>query len=90
VERVPKGATEDQAADWVVEVLQRSSEYAASRGVILGLEDHGGITARAETVLKIVRKVNSPWVGVNLDTGNFNVDPYRKSRCACPTRQTCN
>ncbi len=81
---VPKGATEDQAADWVVEVLQRSSEYAASRGVILGLEDHGGITARAETVLKIVRKVNSPWVGVNLDTGNFNVDPYREIEMCLP------
>jgi len=81
---VPKGATEDQAADWVVEVLQRSSEYAASKGVILGLEDHGGITARAETVLKIVRKVNSPWVGVNLDTGNFNVDPYREIEMCLP------
>jgi L-ribulose-5-phosphate 3-epimerase len=75
---VPKGATEDQAADWVAEVLQRSSEYAGNKGVILGLEDHGGITARADTILKIVKKVNSPWVGINLDTGNFKLDPYKE------------
>jgi sugar phosphate isomerase/epimerase len=68
---VPKGSTERDAAGWVVETLQRSSEYAGSRGVILGLENHGGITEKAETILAIVKKVDSPWVGVNLDTGNF-------------------
>jgi sugar phosphate isomerase/epimerase len=81
---VPADATEDQAAGWVVEVLQRSAEYAGSKGVILGLEDHGGITARAETILKIVRKVNSPWAGINLDTGNFKVDPYKEIEMCLP------
>jgi sugar phosphate isomerase/epimerase len=73
---VPKGQTEDAAAGWVVDVLSRAAEYAGSRGVILGLENHGGITSRAERIVEIVKKVNSPWVGVNLDTGNFNKDAY--------------
>jgi len=81
---VPKDATEEQAAGWVAEVLERSAEYAASKGVILGLEDHGGITERAETILQIVKKVNSPWVGINLDTGNFTVDPYREIEMCLP------
>ena len=44
------------------------------KGVILGLENHGGITERADRIIQIVRKVDSPWVGINLDTGNFDTD----------------
>lgn len=73
---VPKGRTEDEAAGWVVDVLSRAAEYAGTRGVILGLENHGGITERAERIVEIVKKVNSPWAAVNLDTGNFNRDAY--------------
>jgi sugar phosphate isomerase/epimerase len=72
--RVPKEATEDQAAEWVVDVLRRASDYSGRKGVILGLENHGGITERADRIIQIVRKVDSPWVGINLDTGNFNRD----------------
>jgi L-ribulose-5-phosphate 3-epimerase len=73
---VPKGQTEDAAAGWVVDVLGRAAEYAGSRGIILGLENHGGITGKAARIVEIVKKVNSPWVGVNLDTGNFDRDAY--------------
>jgi len=73
---VPKGETEDQAARWVVEVLREASVYAGSKGIILGLENHGGITAKASRIVDIVKTVNSPWVGVNLDTGNFDSDAY--------------
>jgi len=73
---VPKGEREDRAAEWAAEVLKRGAEYAGTRGVILGLENHGGITARAERILEIVKAVNSPWAAVNLDTGNFDRDAY--------------
>lgn len=81
---VPKGATEDQAAGWVVECLKRGAEHAANRGVILGLENHGGITSRAERVLQIVKGVDSPWVGINLDTGGYQRDPYREIEMCLP------
>jgi len=73
---VPDGATEDQAAAWAAETLKRSAEYAGSRGIILGLENHGGITERADRVVQIVKAVGSPWTGISLDTGNFHEDPY--------------
>jgi len=82
--RVPKDATEDQAAGWVVEVLKRGADYAGKKGIILGLENHGGITARAERILQIVRQVDSPWVGVNLDTGNFEKDAYAQIEMLTP------
>jgi len=82
--RVPKGATEEQAVAWAAETLGRGAEYAAKRGVILGLENHGGITLRAERVIEIVKKVDSPWVGINLDTGNFREEPYRQIEMCLP------
>lgn len=81
---VPKGESEDRAVEWVVDILRRSAEYAGSKGVILGLENHGGITERAERILQIVDTVNSPWVGVNLDTGNFREDAYRQIEMILP------
>jgi L-ribulose-5-phosphate 3-epimerase len=82
--KVPKTATEDEAAGWVVEVLKRAGEYSASRGIILGLENHGGITEKAERIIQILKQVDSPWVGMNLDTGNFRTDPWRQIQMCIP------
>jgi len=81
---VPKGSTEEEAAGWVVETLKQASEYAGSKGVILGLENHGGITERASRVLEIVRRVDSPWVGVNLDSGNFREQVWEQIEMLAP------
>ena len=82
--KVPKDTSEDQAAGWVVEVLSRAAEYAASKGVILGLENHGGITDKAARVVEIVKKIDSPWVGVNLDTGNFKTNVFPQIEMLIP------
>jgi sugar phosphate isomerase/epimerase len=81
---VPEGATEDQAAGWVADNLKAASDYSGSKGIILGLENHGGITAKADRVVQIVKAVNSPWVGINLDTGNFERDGYRQLETCLP------
>ena len=81
---VPDGSDEDQAAEWVAEILQRAADYAARRGVVLGLENHGGITSRAERIIQIVRAVDHPSVGINLDTGNFRSDPYGQIEMCLP------
>lgn len=81
---VPKGSTEDDAAGWVASILKRGAEYAGTKGIILGLENHGGITAKAERIVEIVKKVDSPWVGVNLDTGNFMDDAYNQLAICLP------
>jgi len=81
---VPKGSTEDQAAQWVVSVLKRAADYAGRKGVILGLENHGGITSESARVVQIVKAVNSPWVGINLDTGNFRNNTYAQIEACVP------
>jgi sugar phosphate isomerase/epimerase len=81
---VPKDSTEDEAAKWVVEILKRSADYAGSKGVILGLENHGGITLQAKRIIDIVQAVDHPFVGINLDTGNFRSDPYEQIQMCIP------
>lgn len=77
--RVPKGDSEEAAIQRCIEGINQSLTYAAEKGVFLALENHGGITATPEQMLKIIDGVqSSPWFGVNFDSGNFSTDdPYR-------------
>jgi sugar phosphate isomerase/epimerase len=80
-----KGTSESDARRWCVDAIHRACEYAATRGVTLALENHGGIVTTADQLLAIVRQVKSDWFGVNLDTGNFHgPDPYAELAQAAP------
>jgi sugar phosphate isomerase/epimerase len=78
------GQSLEQAQKCCMECIEACSETAARCGVILGLENHGGITASSEGILGVVRGVRSEWCGINLDTGNFRTtDPYADmTKCA--------
>ncbi|HAM71355.1 MAG TPA: sugar phosphate isomerase/epimerase [Verrucomicrobiales bacterium] len=66
-----------------IEALEEAGDHAARKGVFLGVENHGGIVAEADSLLAIVKGVRNPWIGINLDTGNFHTeDPYADlARC---------
>jgi len=70
---------------WVADGVRECLDYAAERGVVLGLENHGGITARAADHLAICDAVGKhPWFGVNLDTGNYRTNPYEELAISAP------
>ncbi len=72
-----RGDTEERARRQCLEAIEECCEHAAQFGVLLALENHGGIAATVEQILELVRGVRSDWFGVNLDTGNFRTqDPY--------------
>jgi sugar phosphate isomerase/epimerase len=75
---MPKGAKEPaKVIARCVESIETCCKYAEKNGVILALENHGGITAIADEMLQIVKSVKAKNFGVNLDTGNFHTeDPY--------------
>jgi sugar phosphate isomerase/epimerase len=74
---VPKGSTEEEAVSRAIEGIQAVLPHSARKGIVLALENHGGITTTPRQVLKIVHAIDSPNFGVNLDTGNFRgADPY--------------
>lgn len=78
------GQTLEEAQRCAIECLETACEHAAKRGVLLALENHGGIVAESDSLLTIVKGVKSPWCGINLDTGNFHTaDPYADlAKCA--------
>lgn len=75
---IPKGDTEEAARERCIAGINESLKYAATKGVYLALENHGGITATPAQMLKIIEGIDpSPWFGVNFDGGNFRTeDPY--------------
>jgi len=76
---VAKGSTEDQAVAWAIEGINAVLPLAARKGIVLALENHGGITSKPQQIMKIVNAVKGPNFGVNLDTGNFRgSDPYEE------------
>ena len=82
---VQKGTTEAQARQWCLDAIGEACAYAAPRGVILALENHGGIVTTADQLLSIVREVDSEWFGVNWDSGNFrSADPYAELAAIAP------
>ena len=81
---VAKGIPDADARRMCISALEECCDYAGTKGIFLGLENHGGIVAKADGLLEIVRAIKSPWFGVNLDTGNFHsADPYAElAQCA--------
>ena len=71
-----EGYTDDEGFAWVEEGLQKCLPTAEKCGVVLGLENHWGLGRTAEGVLRVVNAVNSPWLRVTLDTGNFLENQY--------------
>ena len=83
IEKPLPGYTDDDGFKWVIESIKRCLPAAEKSGVILGLENHWGLSRTPEGLLKIVNAIDSPWLRVLLDTGNFLEDPYDKlDRCA--------
>ena len=85
-----EGYTDDDGYAWSVEAFKIASYYAGRKGVTLLLENHWGFTGDAAGVLRILKAVDSPWLKVVLDTGNFNfsADPYAEMAALAPHAAT--
>jgi sugar phosphate isomerase/epimerase len=81
---IQKNSNQEAAIANTIETMKEACDYAGDRGIFLGLENHGGIVAEPGPLLHIVKSVNSPWLGINLDSGNFQTeDPYADfAKCA--------
>lgn len=82
---VPKQISREEAKKNCIEAIEECCAYAGGRGVILGLENHGGIVESVQELLEIVKAVKSDWFGINLDSGNFHSeDPYADLAACAP------
>lgn len=76
IEPVLEGYSEEDGFKWVIDSIAQCIPVAERSGVVLGLENHWGLGRTADGVLRIVNEINSPWLQVTADTGNFLEDQY--------------
>ncbi len=79
-----QGYSEDDAFKWCIDSIEKCLPKAEECGVILALENHWGLTRKPEGVLRIADAIDSPWLGVLMDTGNFLEEPYPKLKSMAP------
>src|SRR5687767_6400042 len=81
----PKDLSKEEAKKLCVAAVEECAAEAGKHGIFLGLENHGGIVAEPKDLVDMIREIQSPWVGINLDTGNFHTDdPYRDLEMCAP------
>ncbi|MFB3042469.1 MAG: sugar phosphate isomerase/epimerase family protein [Candidatus Poribacteria bacterium] len=78
------GYTEDDAFEWVIASIEACLPHAEKYGVILGLENHWGLTYMPAGVNRIVSALDSEWLKVTMDCGNFLSNPYAKLHQIAP------
>jgi len=84
IEPVLPGYTEDNGYSWVIESIEKCLPTAEKCGVTLALENHWGLGRTPEGLLRIVKAVDSPWLQILMDTGNFLEEPYDKLKMIAP------
>lgn len=84
IEPIIPGYTLDDGFKWCIDGIEQCLDKAAECGVLLALENHWGLTSTPEGLLRIVNAIESPWLGVLMDTGNFLENPYDKLEMIAP------
>ena len=71
----------------VVASIKECAKYSATKGITLAIESHngGGYLPTSVETHKLLVDVNSPWVKLNLDTGNYqDKDIYKALEKSIP------
>ena len=84
IEPALEGYTEEEGFKWVIDSIEQCIPTAEKCGVVLGLENHWGLGRTAEGVKRIVDAINSPWLQITLDTGNFLEDRAAQMKTMAP------
>ena len=71
--------------DRILFALNKCLEKAAAHGIILGIQNHNDFLRTADECHELIGSINSPWLGLVADTGNFiATDPYEEIRKSLP------
>ena len=84
IEPPREGYTDEDGFRWAIDGLEQCLPAAEKCGVTMGLENHWGLGRTPEGVLRVVNTLDSPWLQVTLDTGNFLEDPYDRLEMLAP------
>ena len=67
----------EEIATYMAASLKECAEYGKQKGVLVGVQNHGDFLQTAEQCIDMIKRVNSDWFGLIVDTGKFlTKDPY--------------
>lgn len=82
---VPEDYEWKVVAGWMIECYKELADFGSWYGVKIGIQNHGDMLQTAEQCIYVLKEVNSKWVGLIVDTGNFKTeDPYRDIAAVVP------
>jgi sugar phosphate isomerase/epimerase len=74
---LPAGHTWEETEAWIIEDIKTCVAYGKEKGVIVAVQNHNDFIKTADQMIDIIKKVNSEWFGLILDTGSFVTrEPY--------------
>ena len=68
---IPSKYIDDKVVERTIKNLRKVSPLAEQADIRLAIENHYGITATADNMIRIVEGVGSDYIGVNFDPANF-------------------
>jgi sugar phosphate isomerase/epimerase len=68
--KAPSDLTEEEAMDVMRRSYEQILEVAEAHGIIINIEPHGHFTTKPEFMERMLRFVDSPYLRMNMDTGN--------------------
>ena len=75
----------DEVAEWMIDCFKECAAFGEQYGVKIGIQNHGDMLQTAEQCIYVLKKVDSEWVGLIVDTGNFKTeDPYKDIAAVVP------
>lgn len=74
-----EGYTREQVFKWMARDIRSCCAIGEDHGVVIALQNHNEFLKTADDVDELFERVDSDWLGLNLDIGSYRVnDPYRE------------
>jgi sugar phosphate isomerase/epimerase len=82
---VSKGAKRDEVEKWIADDIRACADHGGKFGVIVGVQNHGDFIKNADDQIALLKRIDSPWCGVIVDTGYYRgADNYAEMAKAAP------
>ena len=82
---VSGGASRDVVEGWIADDFRECAEYAAARGIFIGVQNHGDFLTTGAEHVSLLKRVNHPNCRAIVDTGKYlTEDPYVDIALAAP------
>ena len=82
---VPATVSRETATNWLLADIKTCVDYVKQHGVIVAVQNHNDFLKTADETIDLLKKIDSEWFGLVLDTGSFTtLEPYSEITKAIP------